>query len=109
MCINLRHFEGPTHMQQMLKADHHLQSTQDFSFSCLPHLVLPVLSKSSLEASALQGGLFVNQKYPEAQAPRLTHIPVCPIMAHQSLSSWAVGCAAVPGWATQPDLMYHLE
>lgn len=58
---------------------------------------------------SIQGGLFVNQKYPEAQAPRLTHIPVCPIMAHQSLSSWAAGCAAVPGWATQPDLMYHLE
>lgn len=54
MSINLRHLEGPTsHTQQMLKADHHLQSTQDFSFSCLPHLVLPVPSKSSLEASAL--------------------------------------------------------
>lgn len=80
-------------MEQMLKADH-LQSTHDFPFSCLPCLALPVLLQSSLEVSAtglrphgIQGSLYANQKYPEAQAPRLTHVPVCPIMAHLSLSS----------------------
>lgn len=97
----------------MLKADH-LQSTHDFPFSRLPRLALPVLLKSSLEVSAtglcphsIQGGLYANQKYWEAQVPRLTHVPVCPIMAHLSPSAHGLLAVLLPRMeAMQPDLMY---